>query len=80
MSSKTERHQGLFSSLGGFHDGAFQQVIDDLVAEFNLAFEGLVDAVLRPGLGQGFQFDVGGIAAYLFEISDDGFELIVVES
>src|SRR5690606_23115885 len=27
------------------------------------ALEGLVDAVLGPGLGEGFEFDVGGFAA-----------------
>ena len=59
------------------------------------AFEGFVDAVLAPGLGEGFEFDVGGLAVlvavvlldalHLFEreeevaVAAEGFEAGVVE-
>ena len=63
---------------GGFEDGVADEVVvvaggDGLagfIFDFKIhrAFEGLVDAVLGPGLGEGFQLDIGGLAVLFFEI------------
>ncbi len=42
-------------------------------------FEGLVDAVLGPGLGEGFEFDVGGVSAQGLVVVLDGLHLVEVE-
>ena len=43
------------------------------------AFQGFVDAMLAPGLGESFEFDVGGVAFELAEIGLDGLHLAEVE-
>ncbi len=47
--------------------------------EVDLALERLVRAMLRPGLGQRFQLDVGGIAAEFAEVSLDRLHLGEIE-
>jgi hypothetical protein len=41
--------------------------------------KGFVDAVFAPGLGQGFQFDIGGVALFALVITADGLHLCEVE-
>ncbi len=45
----------------------------------NAGFEGLVDAVLAPGLSQHFQLSVGGVAPLAAVVGPDGAHLLQVE-
>ena len=50
-----------------------------MLGVLNLALEGLVAAMLRPGLSQSLQFNVGGIAALATEVVLDGLHLLQIE-
>ncbi len=70
--------------LGRPEDGFLEQVVDPPCfgvrpGEINRAFQGLMRAVLRPGLGEGFQLDVGGLAAQDAEMGLNGLHLRQVE-
>gem|GEM_PF-6813102 len=73
-SGKSEVGSGKFRGRAGSSGGsafrlptsAFLLTSDFSVAD--AAFERFVDAVFAPGLGEGFQFDVGRVAASLLEV------------
>ena len=56
-------------------DRLLEQVVDDLALELDPAAEGLVRAVLAPGLGQRLQLAVGRVAAQPGEVPPDGLHL-----
>ncbi|MBA7566270.1 hypothetical protein ES708_07959 [subsurface metagenome] len=60
---------GLIQFPGYLHDGALEQVIDDLVPQLYPGVESLVLAMLRPGLRQRLQFDIGGIPPQFREVA-----------
>lgn len=81
------RSDGVFQQIVDGDDGAALSIGGDGVAgavipvdggvaggkrEFDVGFEGFVNAVLAPGLGEGFQFDVRGIAALALVFGLDG--------
>ena len=39
-----------------------------------------MDAVFGPGLGQGLQFGIGGVAPLLEEVAGDGPEFIIIKA
>ena len=66
--------------IGRLGDGLFEQVVDDRHTVgrgvFDQALQGLVDAVLGPGLGERFEFDVGGVALQGAEMRLDRLHLV----
>ncbi|MBA7670647.1 hypothetical protein ES703_78793 [subsurface metagenome] len=60
---------GLIQLPGHLHNGALEQVIDNLFPQLYPGVEGLMLAVLRPGLRQCFQLDIGGITPQLGEVA-----------
>src|SRR5262249_48502269 len=56
-------------------DGLLEQVVDRFSAEGDAAPQGLVGAVFAPGLCEGFELAVGGLAAELDEMALDAFHL-----
>ena len=78
LSTKAERTQGASISLRRRLQVGLDQAVDALLGVrrsavvsriVDDALEGLVDAVLGPGLGQGLQLDVGGLAPFGAEIA-----------
>ena len=65
--------------LGRGEDGLLEEVVDRPPLELDLALQGLVRAVLAPGLGQGFQLTVGRVAVEPGEVPLDGPHLGQVE-
>jgi hypothetical protein len=60
-------------------DGRLEQVVDDLALVLDAAGHGLVLAVLRPGLRDGLELDVGRLAALGSEVRLHGLHLDRVE-
>jgi hypothetical protein len=70
---------GLVEVLGRLGDRRLEQVRDDLPLERDVAGEGLVLAVLAPGLGDRLELDVARLAPDLLEVVADRVELLQVE-
>ncbi len=67
---------GLVQLPGRLHHGALQQIIHHPTIEREPALEGLVDAVLRPGLGQRLQLDIGRVPTLFLIIVNNGLKFI----
>ncbi|MBA7709908.1 hypothetical protein ES703_118834 [subsurface metagenome] len=74
---KDRKAPRLAELIGCPGDGALQQVINDFPVIVNPAPECLVDAVLRPGLRQCLQLNVGGVPSLLLKVAQDSLELII---
>ena len=61
--------------LGRGEDRLLEQVVDRPPLELDPPSQGLVRAVLAPGLGQGFELAVGRVAAEPGEVPLDGLHL-----
>jgi hypothetical protein len=74
-------HPGPFRCIGGRHDGRLQEARDLEIRRARLAvldrcLERAVRAVLRPGLGDGLQLDVGRVAVLRREVIAYGFQVL----
>jgi len=71
---------GFVELAGDARDGGFEEVVYGAAVHADEAFEGFVDAVFRPGLGEGFEFDVGGVSAEFGEVVLDCAHFLEVEA
>ena len=69
LSLKTLTSQSRFRSRGRLEDRLLEQVVDRPALEVDPPRERLVRAVLAPGLGEGLELAVGGVAAELAEMA-----------
>ena len=65
--------------VGDARDGLFEQVVDQAALEADPAGEGLVLAVLAPGLRDRLQFDARGLAAKAVVVRLHGAHLAEVQ-
>ena len=64
----------------GFCYVRFEEAADFRFVYAYFAFEGFVEAVLRPRLRYGLKFHVSWVSSFLFEVSLDGFHLLQVQA
>src|SRR5205823_6070970 len=78
-------YPGLVDFFGGGADVSVQEAIDKgqgdalTLIDGNTSLKGFVDAVLAPGLGDGLELDVGGVAPEAAVVMLDGLHLTQVE-
>ena len=61
---KNGKAPGLVQFFGNAGDSALQYIIDNFTVVSNFGFEGFMYTVLRPGLRQCFQFNIGRVSAF----------------